>query len=213
MEITDIQVFGMSQTKDSLTTEQVDSILATFEVGEYDIPLLDISKQLTKVTNPMAWGDVARSNFHNGLYFFYIPDYKFYNLIKRPMKLIDSGCYGIIEPNFSTNEDMPKAIALYYIYHKRAIARLCQHFGIEVAVDVCTDPKFYDIALLGVPTGWRSYATRGYNRYQGDTVKEFERAVRHAGTDDITFIVYGGGKEVSRMAERCGWLYLPEKKT
>lgn len=201
----------MTQTKDSLTTTQVDAILSTFETDEWGIPILDINKQLTYVDKPIAWGDIARTSKHDGLYFFYIPDYKFYNLIKRPMKLIDSGCYGIVEPNFSANVDMARAVVLYYIFQKRTIARLCQHFDIDVAVDLCIEPKFYDLALLGVPKGWRSYAVRGYTRFNGDNLKAFGLACNHANSLDINFFVYGGGKEVQAQAWEMGWRYIPEK--
>ncbi len=190
----------------------LDELLAQFpKEAPYEIPILDINKQLTRIENPMLWGDQPRKNPHEGMYLFYVDDYKFYNLIKRPLKLVKSGCYGAVEANFSTNPEMVRAVSLYYLFQKRFLSRIWQYYGVDIAVDMCWNPKFYDIALIGVPKGWKSYATRGYREVVDGIDEEYELACNHAETDDITFIVYGGGKQVKERADQKGWIHIEEK--
>jgi len=76
-----------------------------------------------------------------------------------------------------------------------------------VNVDATT---FADIMLLGVPKGWRAYATRGYTDRLDFTVAEYELACNHAETDDILFLLYGGGKACQALAQEREWVWVPE---
>jgi hypothetical protein len=189
----------------------IDQLVKTFAVENYDIPVLDLNYQLSSLDNPLVWGDIARRSEHLGTYLFYCDDYKFVNLIKQPIKLVQSGCRNIAEVNFSTNRDMSKVVALYYIYQKRRLARIWQHFGVNVCVDLCIEPKFYDIALLGVPHTWRSYIARGYNEHLSELTTTYAIACEHARTNDINFYVYGGGKAVKELVEAFGWVFIDER--
>jgi hypothetical protein len=105
---------------------------------------------------------------------------------------------------------MPLAVALYRIYQKRWLARFWQSQGIRVLVDMNVAEVFYDYNLLGVPAGWRAWCTRGYNDRVGNTEQEFELACKHAGTEAILFVVYGGGKIVKQLCGKRGWVHIEE---
>jgi hypothetical protein len=60
--------------------------------------------------------------------------------------------------------------------------------------------------MLGVPKGWKSYATRWYARFE-DIDWQFEQAKKHAETDDITFFVFATKtKDVIETCKEKGWI-------
>ena len=67
------------------------------------------------------------------------------------------------------------------------------------------------INFLGVPRGWRAYATRGYNSSADYLKLEYQWACKWAESDDIIFMVIGGGKEVQRVATDMQWTWIPER--
>lgn len=146
-----------------------------------------------------------------GTYHFYVDDYRFSALWKKPDALFKSKCVNAVEPNFTCSEQMPYAVGIYRIYQKRWLARYWQSGGIYVFVDMNVHPKFYKINMMGVPRGWHAWATRGYNEQLENTETEFELACRWAETDDILFIVYGGGKNVKEWAMDRGLIWVPEQ--
>lgn len=142
----------------------------------------------------------------------YTDDYRINGLWKDPSWLVNSGCSALVEPNFSTNGEMPKAIALSYVYAKRWIARWAQSYGIEIWVDLAMEACHHDIALLGVPKGWKAYATYTYLRgYDIDEwlMPQYELAVKNAGTSEILFWVYGGEEQIQELCQEKGWLWTP----
>jgi hypothetical protein len=158
------------------------------------------------------WGTIARkTRMDGGTFHFYTDDYRFNALWKDPSDIINSGCRAIVEPNFSTNGDMPKVIAKSYVYAKRWIARWCQSYGIEIWVDLAMNDHYYDIALLGVPKGWKAYSTFLYTRdYDFKELEDqFSLACDHAGTDEIMFLVYGGEHDTQAKCQARGWLWAP----
>ena len=141
----------------------------------------------------------------------YTDDYRINGLFRDPSWLVNSGCRALVEPNFSTNGEMPKAVALSYVYAKRWIARWAQSYGIEIWVDLEMTERYRDIALIGVPEGWKAYATYTYTRdYDDDWLfDQYDMAVKHAGTSEILFWVYGGEGHVEKMCREHGWLWTP----
>jgi hypothetical protein len=141
----------------------------------------------------------------------YTDDYRITGLWSDPSWLINSGCRALVEPNFSTNGDMPTVIAKSYIYAKRWIARWAQSYGIEIWVDLAVNERHSDIALLGVPRGWKAYATYTYTTGYDDErlFKQYEQAVNHAGTEEILFWVYGGEDRIRDLCQERGWLWTP----
>jgi hypothetical protein len=69
----------------------------------------------------------------------------------------------------------------------------------------------YELNLLGIPPGWKAFATRGYTERIDATYQEYEQAKRIAG-EGVTpvFVVYGGGKDVKAECQRNGWIWLKE---
>jgi len=148
--------------------------------NEWGIPLLNINLAAEQAVLPLKkWGTVARTKSARkmpGTWYFYTDDYKFSGLWRDPTPIVNSGCTNVIEPNFSTTAQMPRAVALWRIYQKRWLARYWQSRGIRVFVDLCVDPLFYDLNLLGVPFGWKAWATRVYADQLNMAEHEFEMA-------------------------------------
>lgn len=180
--------------------------------NEWDVPDLSLQWQADAVHLPiMLWGAVKRKTQMRGTWLFYTDDYRFKALWKDPSPVVNTGCVAVVEPNFTIGPQTPQAVALWHIYRKRWIARWWQTYGLRVFVDVNVDVEWFgDIMLLGVPRGWRAYATRGYTSRMAKTVGEYKLACDHAGTDDVLFLVYGGGKAVKLLAKQRGWIWVPE---
>lgn len=170
--------------------------------NDLGIPLLDANLQATAVVAPVQpWGmgAGARSRKNPGTWHFYTDDYRFDALWRDPSPVVNSGAVAAVEPNFSAYLEMPRAVALWSIYRKRWLSRFWQGHGIRVFVDLNVAEPHYSDNLLGVPKGWRSWATRGYVERLHLTEREFDLACEHAGTSDILFFVYGGGRAVNDM--------------
>lgn len=183
--------------------------------NEYGIPLLKASLQPSMLVSPFcAWGEKAgaRTRRISGTWHFYTEDYRFQALWSDPSPVLNSGCVAIVEPNFSCYTDMPMAVGLYRIYQKRWLARFWQEHGVKVLVDLNVAPPFAALNLLGVPHGWRAWATRGYAGRLEDTAAELAIAREHAGTDDLLFVVYGGGKAVRAWCQQHGVVWFPEQR-
>lgn len=178
----------------------------------WGIPSLLPKLQAQRVHMPaIRWGAVRRTKKTQGTWLFYTDDYRFEALWRDPMPVVQTGCQAVIEPNFTVGTQSPRALALWQIYRKRWLARWWQSCGIQIIVDVNIDMDLFgDIAFLGVPEGWGSYATHGYGDRLWQAQQEFEASCAHAGRDDILFILYGGGKSCQTMAQDNNWLYIPE---
>ena len=181
--------------------------------NDFDIPLLDLTMQATALDLPFSlWGFTARSSRMNGTWGFYVDDYRFSALWDDPSGVINSQCVNAVEPNYSTNNQMPLAVGLWGIYRKRWLARYWQLHGVKIFVDLNVDDKFDEYNMLGVPKGWSAYATRGYTRFIDDLDSQYDRAAAHAGRAP-SFVVYGGGKEVEARCKERGWLWIMEVMT
>lgn len=179
--------------------------------NEWGIPLLDIRKQASAVELPVIkWGVLGRTELMRGTYHFYTDDYKFAALWYDPTIVLRSKCKVVIEPNYSTVDNMPRAIALFRTFQKRWMSRYWQEQGIKVIVDLNVTTGTRDINLLGVPKGWRSYATRAITHELHMVEEDYNTAVEHAGTDDILFVVVGGYEPVKRLCQECGWVHIQE---
>lgn len=187
-----------------------DAVFATD--NEYGIPTLLPSLQATMLEAPvLLWGALARRTKTTGTYAFYVDDWRFNALWTDPSPVVNSGCHAVIEPNITISPIMPKAVALYRMYQKRWVTRFWQEFGIKTIVDLnVPEPWLSELALLGVPKGWKSYATHGNAGDIESTALEYETACRHAEGTDVLFVVYGGGKAAKEQCLERGWVYVPE---
>lgn len=181
--------------------------------NEFDIPLLDINMQADFLDLPFnIWGYVKRKSKHKGTIGFYTDDSRFNAIWDNPHDVVNTNCLSVVEPNYSTNNDMPLAIGLWGIYRKRWIARYWQSYGIKIFVDLNVDNKYFQHNMLGVPHGWKSYCTRGYSDYIENTEAQYEIAKAHAGTEPL-FVVYGGGQKVQEFCKLRGWIWIMEVMT
>lgn len=179
--------------------------------NEYGIPLLDMTMQAEFLVLPWTrWGEISRRAQMSGTYHFYTDDYKFEALWKDPTPVVNSQCINVVEPNFSTNAQMPMAVILWQIYRRRWLARYWQHYGVHIFVNLCVAPRYADLNLRGVPMGWNAYATRGLSKQLDLVVADHDLACEHSGNRAPLFAVYGGGKAVEELCLARGWTWLPE---
>lgn len=163
-----------------------------------------------------AWGSVARKRGMSGTWHFYVDDYRFTGLMGDPEAPLRTGATGVVEPNFSIFDETPAAVAAWRIYQKRWIARSWQAArgpDYPIWVDLCVSHAHEDISVLGVPTGWQRFSTRGWERNTWELDLELERAVRISGGVPMTLLVYGGGREVDEWARgRANVLRIPHRR-
>ena len=181
--------------------------------NKFDIPVLDINKQALTLPEPVVvWGEVSRKYpINGGSYLFYTDDYRFEKLWKSPEDLPKTAAVVAAEPNFSCFDTTPLAVVLYQIYRKRWIARFWQEMGVHILVDLNVTSKYYEYNFIGVPKGWRSYATRGYKERPEDVILEYEAAVQWAETTDIFFVVYGGGNKIKDLQKEYPFVHVLDR--
>lgn len=187
----------------------------------WSVPALDPALQAFELPHPVqTWGSIGHSRPMFGTWHFYIHDNKFEPLWKRPERVLLSRPGAAVEPNFSTTPQTPSAVMLWHVYRKRWLARYWQSQGLRIFVDLNVSPEFNEPHestpghapnLLGVPSGWRAFATRAHANVPENLLVEWEVAKRHAGTESVLFLVVGGGREVKKLAQEHAWLWVPEQ--
>jgi len=182
-----------------------------YPATEYDIPVLDLARAARGIELPfVAWGSVGRGRrIDGGTVHFYVNDVRFNALWARPSGLSNTGVYSAIEANFSIWRDTPRAFALAQIYRKRYLSRRWQDLGVDIVVDMFVLPNYLDVALLGVPSGWPIYATRGVHGHGDIAVLQYQAALDRAGGSCV-FCVVGGGVGLQGLARDCGWVWVPD---
>jgi hypothetical protein len=131
--------------------------------NQWGVPVLDLNMQADEVPGPVTiWGSIGRSR-NSGTWLFYTDDYRFNKLWQDPSTVVNTRCTACAEINFSERKQDAMALAMWNTYRKRWVARWWQSRGIRILVDMDVSDRFIDINLLGVPKGWRSFVTRGYN--------------------------------------------------
>ena len=179
--------------------------------NDWGIPTLDLKLQATAFDQPAAiWGQVSRKTRMAGTWLFYTEDGRYEALWADPAPVLNTGAVAAVEPNFSAYSNMPGAVALWQVYRKRWIARWWQSYGLRVWVDLNVATNHAAINTMGVPDGWRAFATRGYTERLDATHAEYELACKIAGDVTPLFLVYGGGKAVKAECNANGWLWMQE---
>ena len=166
--------------------------------NEYQIPTLLADNQPVHVELPLApWG--AEGRYKKGIttYHFYVDDYRFEQLFKNPILLLQSGCRAVVEPNVSIHDQTPVAIALYQIYRKRYLARYLQECGLQVWADLNVSPHLERWNALGIPQGYNAFFTRGVSGWQPTLDRHLEMARRISECDHPNLVVYGGCKDIA----------------
>lgn len=177
--------------------------------NEFEIPTLLLKRQPSNgLLLPIApWGASPRTKKGISTYHFYVDDYRFENIWKRPDKVTFSGCRELVEPNFTLHLNLPLAYGLHLIYKKRWLARWFQEMGIDVWVDLKVSDKYREYNLLGVPDGYNAFATRGYSDNIPSLDIELDIARRVSGCDTPNMLVYGGGKKAQEFCQKYGLIY------
>ena len=179
--------------------------------NDYEIPLLLDDNQPVHLELPFApWGAEARYKKDITTYHFYTDDYRFDALFKNPIKLLESGCRAIVEPNCSIHDQTPTAFAIYQIYRKRYLARYMQECGLQVWVDLNVSPRFEEYNALGVPKGYNAFFTRGVTGWEATTERHWAMAKRISGLERPNMIVYGGGRDMEAWCRERGIVWVHE---
>lgn len=195
---------------DILYLERPDAIFPSS--NEFGIPDLRLSYQAKFVEPPIVrWGRFSRHNSANyaAMFHFYTDDYKFSALWKDPTPLVISGCKSVIEPNISLCREYPLARVLWEVYKKRWLSCYLGNYNIGVIVDLNVPQEFDEINLLGVPDGWGAYSTRHYAEFGTDELdRQFALAAQKAQSEDIIFMICGGGSNVKEYCNLKGWHHI-----
>ena len=179
--------------------------------NEFEIPTLISDNQPVHLELPFtAWGVTGRYKKDITTYHFYVDDYRFEQLYKNPILLLQSGCRAVVEPNNSIHDQTPVAYALYQIYRKRYLARYLQECGLQVWVDLNVSHRFAEYNMLGVPEGYNAFFTRGTSGWQPNLEYDLEIAQRISGKKEPNMYVYGGGKDIEEWCREKGIRYLAE---
>lgn len=192
-----------------------------YPVDEWDVPMLMPEMQPTGMELPCdTWGSRPRKRSQSGTFNFYCEDYKFTSLFSNPMALVALAPKAAIEVNCSTDLNTPLAYLLGVVYAKRWLSRTWQAEGVKIWVDMnfaAGDTEHVRYQMLGVPQGWRAYATRGladnvdYNvaQYWAACVRAGVPEAYRAGSREILFAVVGGGRKLQNECRKRGWIYCP----
>lgn len=179
--------------------------------NDLEIPSLDLNMQAEHCTIPfLCFGEQKRTYnlLNSGTLHFYTDDYRFKSVYEHPEKILRHNPSEIVEPNFSLFNEMPISFGLQSIYKKRWLARVMQSKGIRVFVDLNVAQKFYQLNMIGVPRGWRAFATRGYSDRLNNLSFEYSIAKDWAEGKEPLFVIYGGGEVCRRFAQQKGCIYV-----
>ncbi|OPY54668.1 MAG: hypothetical protein A4E48_00247 [Methanosaeta sp. PtaU1.Bin060] len=183
--------------------------------NEYGIPTLSLKYMADNVPKPIVkWGELSRNDKRPRTLHFWVEDEKFEGLLKNPNAPLMGGAIALVEPNFSLHPDDPLAVVLWYTYWKRWLARYWQSKGAKIIVDLWVPGKYSEINLMGVPQGWRAYGIRGNTENLKYVEVMYLDACERADTDELIYLVYGGGQEAQRLCEEykdSGWIWIPER--
>ena len=179
--------------------------------NELEVPTLRLDVQPSCAAIPfVCFGEQKRTFKMNGTgtLHFYTDDYRFNAIYDHPEKTLQHEPMNIVEPNWSLFNETPIAFGLQAIYKKRWLARAMQEQGIGVFVDLNVANKFISANPLGVPRGYGSFCTRGYEDRIPALEMEYMVALRVAAGNPVTFVVYGGGEVVKAWCRKNGCVYV-----
>lgn len=179
--------------------------------NDLEIPTLDLSMQAESCESPFLCFGEQRRTFNlngSGTLHFYTDDYRFNVVYEHPEKILNHQPHNIVEPNFSLYNETPVAFGMQALYKKRWIARCMQERGIGIFVDLNVAQKWYQLNMLGVPRGWRAFATRGYSDRLNNLAFELSIAEDWAEGKKPLFVIYGGGDICRRFAQQHGCIYI-----
>lgn len=190
--------------------QMVDDVLYESD-NAFEIPTLMLSEQGGKLLLPLnPWGANSRLKKDVATYHFYVDDYRFEQLWKDPINLINSGCKAMVEPNCSLHDQTPIAYGIHLIYKKRWLSRYMQGLGIKVYADLNVSRKFREYNKMGIPKGYNAFFTRGMSGWLQSLIDEHNIAKEISGKDTPNLIVYGGGDEIKEYCRDNNLLYVTD---
>lgn len=177
------------------------------------IPDLRVAVQALGPYAPFVnWGSRSRGKRMRGTFGFYADDYRFDAVWRYPDRVLACEPTAIVEPNYSVFDQTPVPVAIWATYRKRWLSRYWSEHGVKVFVDLNVSETHSELNLLGVPRGWRAYATHGYADRLADLERELAIARAHGG-DEATLLVYGGGNAVAEWcSSQVGVSHVQEGK-
>lgn len=179
----------------------------------YDIPVLRQDRQAGHLELPFFPFGLGRQNRRAATIHFYVDDYRFSAIWKKPAKLVAAQVKAAVEPNYSLFDTTPLAFGLQFIYQKRWLARWWQEQGILIYVDLNVSNKFFEYNRMGIPDGYNAFATRGSFGNLPLLEAKYEMARQISGMDSPNLIVYGGGKAIHEFCCKHSLLYVPDYMT
>ncbi len=178
--------------------------------NEWGVPVLDIALQPASVTPPvLPWGSRARGAANTGTWSFYVDDYRFGSVRQNIDAVVRTKCTACTEINITLHDGAPRAVALASAYEKRRVAALLQARGIAVFVDICVPSEHFALNFLGVPRGWRAFATRGYADLPDELRKQHAAATEWAGRMPLLLVIGGGAPTQQLCRELPGAVWYP----
>jgi hypothetical protein len=179
----------------------------------YEIPCLRMDRQPRALRLPLSPYGLGRKTKEASTIHFYVDDYRFESVWRNPAKILAGNVSDIIEPNFSLFDTTPLAYGIHLIYKKRWIARYLQECGINVYVDLNVSSKFDKFNIMGVPSGYNAFATRGTRGFVDRLNDELKLAQDLSGLEIPNLIVYGGGKAIQEFCTTHSLLYIYDYMT
>ncbi len=179
--------------------------------NDLEIPMLRLDVQPSVVEIPfLCFGEQKRTfdMDRKGTLHFYTDDYRFNSIFEHPEKILKHNPANIVEPNFSLYNETPVAFGIQSIYKKRFVARALQEKGIGVFIDLNVANKFYALNTIGIPRGYSSFCTRGYEDRINALEFEYLLAQKIADGNHLNFVVYGGGHIVKKWCQEHGCVYV-----
>ena len=181
-----------------------------FPMNSLGVPMLLPDMQCTTPEVPIdIWGRNKRTKMGAKTVLFYTDDYRFSALLNEPEKLVEAGVVCCGEPNYTIHANMPYPLALFQIYKKRYVARYLQDLGIRVMVDLNVPSNYAELNKNGIPEGWNSFITRGYNNID-ILFENYDTACEISGTDTPNLCVYGGNESVRNFCENHNLLWIKD---
>jgi hypothetical protein len=180
----------------------------------FDVPSLRADLQATEIPSPvLPWGAISRARAMLGTFHFYTHDVRFSAFLKDPPQILETGCTVAVEPNISIFEQMPRWEVIHGVGRKRTVAAHLQALGVRILVDINVPMRFRDIAMAGVPRGWRAFATRGYAERPDDLREEHDLACEWARGVPLMLVV-GGGRGIEELCRTlAGVAWVPDYRS
>ena len=171
----------------------------------YHVPVLDLAQQATYddalLLSPRSqWGRVVLESSRIPR-LFYVDDTRFQRIARDPSRVLRSPPVALGELNFSARPETPYPVVLFDVYRKRWLSRHFQAAGIRIFADLNVARNWAELNTVGIPPGWRPFATRGHVDRISHLYEEYLIAKRIAAPNIPIFVVWGGGRAVADICK------------